>query len=68
MVCQDAPEDVGTYKAKATAEGGVTYTDAEKTITLTINEASAGTAVAPTISDVTENGSPTPRWLARNTA
>lgn len=56
MVCQDAPEDVGTYKAKATAEGGVTYTDAEKTITLTINEASAGTAVAPTISDVTENG------------
>lgn len=53
---EDAPKDVGTYKAKATAEGGVTWVAAEKYITLTINEASAGTAVAPTISDVTENG------------
>lgn len=53
---EDAPKDVGTYKAKATAEGGVTWVAAEKYITLTINEASAGTAVAPTISNVTENG------------
>lgn len=53
---EGAPKDAGTYTAKATVAGGVTYTDAEKTIKLTINEASAGTAVAPTISDVTENG------------
>ena len=53
---EDAPVDAGTYTAKATAAGGVTYTDAKKTIELTINKASAGTAVAPQISDVTENG------------
>lgn len=52
---EDAPKDVGTYKAKANVAGGVTYTDAKKTITLTINKTSAGEAVAPTISDVTEN-------------
>ena len=43
MVCQDAPEDVGTYKAKATAEGGVTYTDAEKTISESVREKSRKT-------------------------
>lgn len=54
---EDAPVDAGTYKAKANVAGGVTWVAAEEsTITLTINEASAGEAVAPTISDVTENG------------
>lgn len=54
---EDAPVDAGTYTAKANVAGGVTWVAAEEsTITLTINEASAGTATEPTISDVTENG------------
>ncbi len=53
---EDAPVDAGTYTAKATAAGGVTYTDAKKTIELTINKVSAGMAEAPVISNVTENG------------
>ena len=53
---EGAPKDAGTYKAKANAAGGVTYTDAKKTIELTINKVSAGTAEAPVISNVTENG------------
>lgn len=54
---EDAPKDAGTYKAKANVAGGVTWVAAEEsTITLTINEASAGKAEAPTISNVTENG------------
>ena len=54
---EGAPKDAGTYKAKANVAGGVTWVAAEEsTITLTINEASAGKAEAPTISDVTENG------------
>ena len=55
---EGAPKDAGTYKAKANVAGGVTWVAAEEsTITLTINEASAGTATAPTISNVTEFGS-----------
>ncbi len=54
---EGAPKDAGTYKAKANVAGGVTWVAAEEsTITLTINEASAGPATAPTISNVTENG------------
>ena len=54
---EGAPEDAGTYTAKANVAGGVTWVAAEEsTIELTINKASAGPATAPTISNVTENG------------
>lgn len=53
---EDAPKDAGTYTAKANVAGGVTWVAAEESITLTINKASAGTAEAPVISNVTENG------------
>lgn len=53
---EGAPKDAGTYTAKANVAGGVTWVAAEESITLTINKASAGTAEAPVISNVTENG------------
>lgn len=54
---EGAPEDAGTYTAKANVAGGVTWVAAEEsTIELTINKVSAGMAEAPVISNVTENG------------
>lgn len=51
-----APVDAGTYTAKATVAGGVTYTAANAEISLTIKKISMGTAFIPTISDVNTTG------------
>lgn len=53
---EQPPVNAGTYVAVAMVEGGVTYKAAEKTLNLTINKISAGTATAPDISNITTNG------------
>lgn len=53
---EQPPVNAGTYVAVAMVEGGVTYKAAEKTLNLTINKISAGTATAPDISNITANG------------
>lgn len=52
----NAPVDAGSYVAVATVKGSVTYKGTEKTLNLTINKISAGTAAAPQISNITTNG------------
>lgn len=53
---EQPPVDAGSYVAVATVKGSVTCKAAEKTLNLTINKISAGTAAAPQISNITTNG------------